>query len=88
MRYDVIMRGKWIWDGHQDADGEAAAPPAATVAEMIECLEGRIADLRELQDAGVVLASPVQDDYAFLVTENPAVAERFGFAPVDEERED
>ena len=37
--------------------------------------------LREMKSAGVVLdaESGVQDDYARLVTTDPAVAERFGF---------
>ena len=34
--------------------------------------------LRAMRDAGVRLAGPVEDDYAYLITGDPGVAERYG----------
>ena len=48
---------------------------AETIDEMIADLEAAIVTLRELRDAAVHLAGPVEDDYAHFVTTNPSVAE-------------
>lgn len=68
------------------------ADDAMSLAEMIDSLESAIASLKAMEQAGVRLrlgsesvsindSVPVgvQDDYAFLETTDPAVAERFGF---------
>jgi hypothetical protein len=52
-----------------------------TFDEMIDALQEAVDELRAMRAAGVELADNggVVDDYATLVTSDPAVAERFGF---------
>lgn len=65
--YSMIWRNKWL-----TAD-------ATTIDEMIEGLESAAAELRALRDAGVRLEGGAEDDFAHLVTTDPAVAEKYGF---------
>jgi hypothetical protein len=65
--YSTIWRAKGLTDD------------AETLDDMIAALEAAIAELRTLRDAGVRLASSVEDDYAYLMTTDPGVAERYGF---------
>jgi hypothetical protein len=65
--YSTIWRGKGLTDD------------AETIDDMIAALEATIATLRAMRDAGVRLAGCVEDDYAYLITTDPAVAERYGF---------
>jgi len=65
--YTTLWRGKGLFDD------------AETIDDMIAALEAATAELRALRDAGVRLADRVADDYAHLVTTDPAVAERYGF---------
>ena len=48
---------------------------------MIQIFKQVAAQLQEMADAGVKLHpdSDVNNDYAILITEDPAVAEKFGF---------
>ncbi len=52
---------------------------AQTIDEMIDGLASAVSELREMRDAGVVLEGGAEDDYAYLVTSDPAVAEKYGF---------
>jgi|GEM_PF-2907820 hypothetical protein len=73
-RFTRIWRSKWLTDD------------AETLSEMTEKLLGAAKELDEMRLAGIELEGPVQDDYGFLVTDDPEVAERFGF--LEEELED
>ena len=73
-RYSLTWRNKWL-----TAD-------ATTIDDMIAALEGAAAELRALRDAGVQLEGGAEDDYAYLVTTDPAVAAKHGFE--EEEIED
>jgi hypothetical protein len=63
-----------------------------TIDDMIRALEANVAWLREMKDAGVVLAehSAPDDDYWFFRTEDPKVADRFDMDEIefDEEEEE
>jgi hypothetical protein len=65
--YETIWRAKGTVDG------------ATTVGEMVEKLVEAGQYLLELEAAGVTVDHEVTDDYAYLVTDDAAVAERFGF---------
>ncbi len=73
--YEMIWRNKYL------------TAEAETLDDMITSLQDVADRLREMQAAGVVLNewSETADDYAVLVTTDPAVAERFGFEPVSDE---
>lgn len=62
------------------------ADGAETLGEMTEKILDAAKELDEMRCAGIQLEGAVQNDYAFLVTEAPEVAERFGFTP-DEDTE-
>jgi hypothetical protein len=57
---------------------------AQSIDDMIRGLEQAAAELREMRDAGVVLEGGAEDDYARLVTSNPAIAEKYGFEDWDD----
>ena len=59
---------------------------AASLDDMVEQLEAAAAELRDIRDTGAVVLRPdgVGDDYAWLETTNPAVADRWGFVPEEE----
>src|SRR5689334_5390474 len=71
-RYSMTFRGKFLFMNVRD------------IHDMIYVLEVKAAYLRLLRDRGVVLSEDCgpEDDYLDLVTDEPAVAEEFGF--VDE----
>ena len=71
--YETIWRAKWTTDG------------ATTIGEMIEQLLGAAKGLREMEAAGIMLDQPVDDDYAYLVTDDAAVAKEFGLTPRQED---
>jgi hypothetical protein len=75
--YETIFRSKWLTDG------------ASTPHEMVARLQYWTDRLHALSDAGVTLTGPVQDDYAYLTTTDPAVVrqfgQEFGFAPLDDD---
>lgn len=58
---------------------------AKTIEEMVESLESAVEELREMQAEGVTLMDDgsAGDDYARLVTNDAAVAEKFGFETSD-----
>jgi hypothetical protein len=68
--YDYSWCSKWLVDG------------AETIDAMIECLQAEINELREMKEAGVELDGPVDDGHARLITDDPEVAEKFGFDEV------
>lgn len=77
--YEMIWRNKWL------------TAEAKTIDDMIAMLRGAADQLKAMKDAGVTLETGnMQDDYAFLNTDDPKVAETFGFteAETDEEESD
>jgi hypothetical protein len=74
-RYEYLWRNKYL------------TAEAETLDEMINALQAAVDHLREMRSAGIILDewSGMADDYAVLVTTDPAIAERFGFEPVTEE---
>jgi len=71
--YETIWRAKWTTDG------------AATIGQMIEQLLGAAKGLREMEAAGITLDHEVTDDYAYLITDDAAVAQEFGLTPREED---
>lgn len=55
------------------------ADDAESLDEIIGRLEAEATELRRLRDMGVVLTRPVEDDYAFLGTNDVGVASSEGF---------
>lgn len=75
-RYYLLWRNKWI------------TAHAETIDDMINGLEGGAEELRKMRDAGIVLDGGAEDDYAYLVTEDPEVAEKFGLIEEEFDEED
>jgi hypothetical protein len=73
--YETIWRAKWTVDG------------ATTVGKMVTKLVEAGQYLLELEAAGVTVDHEVEDDYAYLLTDDPVVAERFGFTLCEDEEE-
>jgi hypothetical protein len=74
-KYESIFRAKWTVDG------------AVTIVGMISALEAQIKYLRKLDAAGCTLRGKVEDDYAFIETNDPKVAKKFQFWEVEQEGE-
>lgn len=75
--FNTLFRCKWLVDGSR------------SLPEMATKLEETAKRLREMGEAGIRLDGEVQDDYAELVTDDPAVAEKYGLqSQEDEEDED
>jgi hypothetical protein len=77
--YELIWRNKFL------------TVDAKSLDDMAGMLEQAAGELRRMQAAGVSLSPDgrVEDDYAWLLTDDPAVAEEFGFdAVLGEEDED
>ncbi len=68
-RYEQVWRNKWL------------TANAETLDDMIEIMQSAVDELEAMRDAGVWLENngSQQDDYAFLYTNDPQVAEKFGF---------
>ncbi len=64
--YSTTWRNKWL------------TAHAVTIDDMIEALEAAAQELRTMRDAGIWLDGAADDDYAQLVTTDPAAAEKFG----------
>ena len=62
-----IMRGKFVYDG------------AKSIDDMVDSLVDEINLLRKMKAAGISLREEVEDDYAFLTTNDPEVAREFCF---------
>jgi len=71
--FTMLWRCKGLVDG------------ANSIEEMVAALKAAAEELLQMKEAGVVLAQPVDGDYAFLATNNQEVADQFGF---EEEEED
>jgi hypothetical protein len=65
--YELTIRAKWMFDDCE------------TIDQMIERLDQQKEYLGRLKAKGIEPRSPVKDDYAFFETEDPAIAEEFGF---------
>lgn len=72
-RYYTLWRNKWL------------TAHAETIDDMIEALEKAAQVLREMQEAGIALEGDCSDDYAFLYTDDPEIAARFGLQPEEDE---
>jgi hypothetical protein len=68
-RYEYLWRNKWL------------TANAKTLDDMIVILRAAADELQAMRDAGVWLEDngSQEDDYAFLYTTDPQVAEKFGF---------
>lgn len=75
MRYETIMRGKWMFDGSK------------SLLDMIDRCWDMANELQEMHKAGVKLTGEVGDDYAFLETEDGEVAKKFGMEKAEDEDE-
>ncbi len=71
--YQDVYRAKWMYDG------------STTIREMVERHHQRIAYLEALEKENVMLEQPVQDDYAFLITQDAKVAKRRKFERLEAE---
>lgn len=73
--YSYQWRNKWL------------TAQARSLEEMVGMLRAAADELDAMRAAGVALQpdSGVADDYATLTTEDPAVAQRFGFIEEDEQ---
>jgi len=74
--FELTWRAKWLADG------------AKAIEQMAKALESEATRLRELAATGIELADVVEDDYASLTTNDPEVAAKYEFEPVDEEEEE
>lgn len=72
MRYETIVRGKWMFDGCKD------------LSEMVDACLDMANELASMKKAGIKLVGEVGDDYAFLETENEKVAKEFGMNEADD----
>lgn len=75
MKYETIIRCKWLGEG------------ATTLAEIAERLRAEADHLQEMHDAGLTLAGPMEDDYAFVGTDDAELAARFDI-PENEDEDD
>ena len=75
------MKGKY----HLTWRNKFLTNDAKSINDMIDNLEFAVEQLREMRDAGVVLDGGAEDDYAVLVTDEPKIADRFGFWEVEED---
>jgi hypothetical protein len=71
--YEYLWRNRWL-----TADAES-------IDDMIAALQAAADELRGMKDKGVVLDQVMDNDYARLVTNDPAVAKEFGFTLFDVE---
>ena len=77
------MKGKY----HLTWSNKLLTSDAKSINEMIDNLEFAVEQLREMRDAGVVLDGSAEDDYAVLITNDPKIADRYGFWEVEEEED-
>src|SRR5271165_1417013 len=69
MEFVLLWRNKWL------------TSDARTIGDMANCLEAAADELREMEARGVILdlTSDIDADFATLLTDDPEVAEEFGF---------
>jgi 1,4-dihydroxy-2-naphthoyl-CoA synthase len=77
------MKGKY----HLTWRNKFLTNDAKTIDEMINALDFAVEQLREMRDAGVVLDGSAEDDYAVLITDDPKIADTYGFWEVEEEED-
>jgi len=65
--FELIYRAKWMFD------------ECTSINEMVERLDERKKHLLAMQEDGIVLRGESHDDYPFLETKDPKVAEKWGF---------
>jgi hypothetical protein len=75
MMFEKLIRCKWLGDG------------CNSLEEIAVRLEEEAAYLREMARNGLQLEEGMQDDYALLKTEDPALAEKYGFDEIEEDEE-
>jgi hypothetical protein len=73
MTYELCLRGKGIFDDREDIDG------------ILEALKEHTEYFEALKAKGVTLRQPTDQDYVFLLTDDPEVAEEFDFEEVKDE---
>lgn len=66
MIYETLIRGKGLFDGSK------------TLLDMVDKCWDMADQLKEMHKAGIELTGEVEDDYAFLETEDGEVAKKFG----------
>ena len=76
MPYEQLWRNKWLTAG------------AASIEEMADLLQAAAEELRAMAARGVRLDGGQADDFARLVTDDPAVAREYGFDEEEPEDED
>jgi hypothetical protein len=69
--YELDFRCKWLGDG------------CTSLEEIAARLEETAAELREMAKDGVQMENEMQDDYAFLKTDDITVAIRYGFRAIE-----
>lgn len=77
------MKGKY----HLTWRNQFLTNDAKSINDMIDSLEFAVEQLREMRDAGVVLDGSAEDDYAVLITDDPKIADRYGFWEIEEEED-
>ena len=77
------MKGKY----HLTWRNKFLTNDAKSINEMIDNLQFAVEQLQEMRDAGVTLDGGAEDDYAVLITDDPKVADRYGFWEVEEEED-
>jgi Ran GTPase-activating protein (RanGAP) involved in mRNA processing and transport len=76
MAFSTLYRCKWLADD------------SVTMSQMADKLEEAAKRLREMEVAGVRLDGKVQDDYAELITDDPAVAAKYDLQDMDADDEE
>ena len=75
-RYETVWRNKWL------------TAEARSIEEMVADLRSAASELEAMAKDGVVLdpenLEAVEDDHAFLITEDPVVAAKYGFEVVED----
>ena len=67
--YELVLRAKFLME-----DQGSLTDIAASIRDFAEYLT-------ELSNAGFVLSEPVKNDYAFVYSDDPKLAQRFGMRP-------
>jgi hypothetical protein len=78
MHYERLWPNKWL------------TAEAASVEDMVAGLQAAVEELEVMKADGVIMAehSDPSGDHIYLLTDNPAVAAKFGFEPVEENEEE
>lgn len=71
--FESIIRGKWLYDG------------CANLEEMATRLDAMAVTLRAMHVDGIKVNQVVEDDYAFISTDDAIIAEKYGLHEATEE---